>query len=509
MFKLANAIADLFSNDTERSLYKHAASRFRIPYWDWSIPAPAGETHFPDVFWSPVISQYGPNGIQNIRNPLFSYVFHPLDENAFIWDPVRPVASEPDIAYFANWSQLKRWNETKRAPDTAASTTAPPSENYQVSAALLSKLPEIQQRLYILFSSYHDFNAFSNKAWSASQHLATLDSIESVHDIIHMYGGLKGHMTYVPLSSFDPLFFLHHTMTDRLIAMWQVLNPNAWIAPMAAGETSYTAVKGTIQTSTTPLEPFYATEDGMFWTSDMARNLEVFGYTYADTSPHVGDKDAVRQSLVGKINSWYGKSSPAGIRAKESDRQQALWRTGSSGSRLTASNKFQPNIKLTAEDPQVDKILHNNTYMEWLANVQVNVEALDGVYGVHFFIGSTPSDEKDWISAPNHVGSVSIFAMNRMTGSQSKISGSVPLTTALMKLVAKEKLSCLSREAVVPFLQQHLEIRVLGSNDTLIRLERVDGLHITITSAEVRVPETETSFPIWGDVVTEWEAWRG
>lgn len=88
MFKLASAIAGLFPNETERLLYQHAASRFRIPYWDWSIPAPAGETHFPDVFWSPVIPQYGPNGIQNIRNPLFSYVFHPLDESAFIWDPV-------------------------------------------------------------------------------------------------------------------------------------------------------------------------------------------------------------------------------------------------------------------------------------------------------------------------------------------------------------------------------------------------------------------------------------
>ena len=100
-------------------------------------------------------------------------------------------------------------------------------------------------------------------------------------------------------------------------------------------------------------------------------------------------------------------------------------------------------------------------------------------------------------------------AMNRMTGSQSKISGSVPLTTALMKLVAAGKLSCLSEETVVPFLQQHLEIRVLGSNDTSIALESVDGLHISITSAQVKVPETETSFPEWGDVITQWEAWKG
>ncbi len=88
MFKLANAIASLFTNATERNLYQQAASRFRIPYWDWSLLAPAGETHLPDCFWSPVIMQYGPNGAQHIRNPLFSYAFHPLDEDAFIWNPV-------------------------------------------------------------------------------------------------------------------------------------------------------------------------------------------------------------------------------------------------------------------------------------------------------------------------------------------------------------------------------------------------------------------------------------
>ena len=50
--------------------------------------APAGETHLPEPLWSPVIAQYGPNGMQNIRNPLYSYVFHPLNEDDLIWAPV-------------------------------------------------------------------------------------------------------------------------------------------------------------------------------------------------------------------------------------------------------------------------------------------------------------------------------------------------------------------------------------------------------------------------------------
>jgi tyrosinase len=88
LYKLADAIARMFSNATERLLYQQAASEFRIPYWDWASPAPAGRSHFPEVFWNSTMTQYGPNGVQIIRNPLYSYSFHPLDEDAFIWPPV-------------------------------------------------------------------------------------------------------------------------------------------------------------------------------------------------------------------------------------------------------------------------------------------------------------------------------------------------------------------------------------------------------------------------------------
>lgn len=370
----------------------------------------------------------------------------------------------------------------------------------------MSKLPELQQRLYIIFSNYHDFNPFSNKAWAASQKASNLDSLESVHDVIHLYGGLKGHMTYVPLSSFDPLFFLHHVMTDRLVAMWQVLNPDAWIQPMANGETSYTAPKGTIQDSTSPLVPFYATPD-TFWTSDMSRTTEVFGYAYADTHPHVGDRNALQQSLTRKINGWYGASSPAGIAAKDSRLRVAALKSAGGPWQTKASND-KANIKLTAEDPPVHKIVKSGEYTEWIATVQVNVEALDGVFGVHFFIDAPPKDAAQWTLAQNQIGTVGIFAMNHTTGSQSKISGALPLTSALMKLVAIEALPSLDVTSVVPLLQRRLEVRVLGSNDSIVDLARVEGLHIEITSTSVRVPETDLELPKWGQTTARWTVWQ-
>ncbi|PFH55678.1 hypothetical protein XA68_17829 [Ophiocordyceps unilateralis] len=456
LLELVNAIAIMFSNATERQLYQLAAADFRLPYWDWSRSAPAGETHLPDVFWNPVVMQNGPNGVQSIKNPLYSYQFHPLDTEAFIWNP------------------LKQWNETKRGPETSVSLTAPPSNNEKVNAALLSKLPEIQQRLFVLFSNYHDYNSFSNKAWAVSKGLSTLDSIESVHDIIHLYGGSKGHLTYVPLSSFDPLFFLHHTMSDRLIAIWQLLNPSAWIAPMAAGETTFTAVKGTMQTSDSPLTPFYSSPNGTFWTSNTARSTEAFGYAYADTSPSLvppgGD---VRLALIRKINDWYGPSSPVGLMG------------------LMGQGGNEVNVKVAS----------NGRYTEWLANVHVDAEALHGPFAIHFFLGEAPADTSEWESAANRAGTVGIFAMKHTTGSPHKISGAVPLTSALMSMGA---LAHLGPATVTTWLRGRLQFRILGGDDQEVDPRRVGGLYVAISSANVEVTD---ELPQWGPVTTRLELW--
>lgn len=404
--------------------------------------------------------------------------------------------------------QLKSWDETKRAPDTSVSLTSPPSNNDQVSAALLSKLPEIQQRLFILFSSYKDFNTFGNKAWAASQNLSSWDSIESIHDIIHIYGGLKGHMTYVPLSAFDPLFFLHHTMTDRLVAMWQVLNPSSWMTPASAGETSFTTLKGDVQDSKTALTPFFASKDGTYWDSDMSRTTEAFGYTYADTDPSpVGGQDP-RDQLIKKINSWWGGSSASGLRAKKQRARRHLHKERDMGPFGSHFYGWRPNVRIDAEDPPASSVVKNGQYTEWIANVLVNAEALDGNFGIHFFLGEAPAHTKEWNWAVNLVGTVGIFAMDRTTGSQLKISGTTPLTSALMKMVAAGEIAHLGVEVVEPFLRETLQFRVLGSNGEEVEPSAVAGLYVGISSSEVKAPESDRELPEWGTMMTRIEMWN-
>jgi tyrosinase len=376
-----------------------------------------------------------------------------------------------------------------------------------VNKALQSKLPELQQRLYILFSKYQDFNSFGNKAWAISRGLSSLDSIESVHDTIHLYGGSQGHLSYVPLSSFDPLFLLHHTMIDRLITMWQIVHPSAWITPMPAGETSFTAEKGTIQSSESALTPFFATDDGEFWTSDMARSTDAFGYSYADTILDPASDQDLRDDLIQKINTWYGSSSPIGLMGRV---------VGSSSSKSTISRPtdiwhvpadLRPNIKYNANNPSVSQIVDQNHYTEWIANVGVNVEALDGSFVVHFFLGPAPLEEVDLHMAPNLIGTVAIFSMNRKTGSKSKISGALPLTSAIMKMVAAGEVKDLTPPNVEPFLINFLHFAVQSSNNSRIDPNLVDGLHITVTSSDVQVPQGQSQLPEWSSSITRLQLW--
>ena len=352
------------------------------------------------------------------------------------------------------------------------SRNAPTSNNDAVNRALLARLPEIQQRLYIIYSNYHDFNPFSNKAWAAYAGLQEMDSIESIHDIIHLQGGSKGHMTFVPLSALDPLFFLHHAMADRLIAIWQILNPLSWVAPMPAGESSFTVLKGTNQSASSPLTPFFASEDGTFWTSDTARTTEVLGYTYADLVKGNLSDQGLRDELVRKINTWYGPSKP--------DSQIAKPGSGADKARR---------------------------YTEWIANVQVNVEALDGVFQVLFFVGNVPLDANEWETAPSLAGTAAIFAMNRTTGSQSKISNGVPLTASLLALMGDGKLTNLTEPVVEPLLRERLQFRVLSSDKQKVEPELVDGLRIEITATVVTLPKNETELPEWGKAETKMAVW--
>ncbi|RIB00939.1 hypothetical protein C2G38_1993637, partial [Gigaspora rosea] len=99
-------------------------------------------------------------------------------------------------------------------------------------------------------------------------------SIEIVHNAIHgALGGTGGHMAYPNVAAFNPIFFLHHCNMDRLVAIWQAINPNAWIEDdevATFSEGTFTEEPYKKITGKTNLTPFKKTETD-YWTSDNVR----------------------------------------------------------------------------------------------------------------------------------------------------------------------------------------------------------------------------------------------
>jgi tyrosinase len=49
--------------------------------------------------------------------------------------------------------------------------------------------------------------------------------LENVHNDVHVWVG--GSMSAVPVAGFDPVFWSHHAMIDRLWYLWQLAHPGA------------------------------------------------------------------------------------------------------------------------------------------------------------------------------------------------------------------------------------------------------------------------------------------
>jgi tyrosinase len=69
----------------------------------------------------------------------------------------------------------------------------------------------------------------STREVSAALALQTFDDfsaqLEDLHNQVHVWVG--GTMSEIPLAAFDPIFWAHHTMIDRLWALWQQAHPGA------------------------------------------------------------------------------------------------------------------------------------------------------------------------------------------------------------------------------------------------------------------------------------------
>jgi tyrosinase len=170
-----------------------------------------------------------PNGQATFSNPIYAYTFLDTPENNGI--PLGTSGLPTQVNTVRYWDpHLQQSNQTA------------------ANATLLAQANNIRSYVYNMLTVAEDYSTFS---YAASSSDSGGHNIEYLHGGIHVaIGGTVnggGTMSWLPVAAFDPTFYLHHANVDRLIAMWQALNPDSYIVPTAnAGSGSYYELSGTL-----------------------------------------------------------------------------------------------------------------------------------------------------------------------------------------------------------------------------------------------------------------------
>jgi tyrosinase len=69
----------------------------------------------------------------------------------------------------------------------------------------------------------------------------------------------------------EAIQWLHHTNVDRLLTMWQAINPTAWIQPRPNNAGTFTTRPGTVEDENSGLTPFRRTDNQMWTSKDAVR----------------------------------------------------------------------------------------------------------------------------------------------------------------------------------------------------------------------------------------------
>lgn len=401
--------------------YQSAATSLRIPYWDW-----ANIAMIPPVVSQQTITINTPTGSKNIANPLAQFVFHPV----------------PGADLFPQNFTISRAPTTERTPNSDGTTnTATANNNLQANGE------NLKDRVYLLMARQNQYAPFSNTGFLADQRNGSNDNLEMIHNNIHGLVGGNGHMSYIPFSAFDPIFWLHHCNIDRFLAIFSAINPSSYVVPQTNVAGTYAEVAGTSENANTPLYPFKKDYQGNFHTAVTARSLKNFAYSY----PEIVDWGVTSQQLASNVRSAF----------------KALYNpTG-------------------AVDNQKRTVSNASAALEWFVNLKVN-RTMDTPVSIHFFLGSPPSDSAAWPAASNLIASQ--ILLPDMTASKllPPALAQIPLTRSLGYARNSGQLNGMDEGSVQAFLADQLQWTVSTAAGEVMEPGALVELQISILSQTVQ-----------------------
>ncbi|KAI0631517.1 hypothetical protein C8Q77DRAFT_1227481 [Trametes polyzona] len=494
--KIAISIAGQYT--TFQADWMAAAISLRQPYWDWAQTATPPDMIYKDD----TLTVPGPPIGQNITlpNPFKFYTFPlPRPQNF-----VSPFDTAP-------WS-----DQTYRQPgsSTEVSRVRP-----------LCQQPGRRQSTISLFLNVKTWGRFSKEAGSKGMG-PSLVSLEALHALIHTaFGGLPpnyGHMSLPETAAWDPIFWLHHSQTDRLLSFWLALNSDPtnkdlWIFPSTDAVGTWSVQAGGAIDENTDLTPFYNTsQDNHFWKSSDLRDPPdgLFGYSYPEFEGlDMSNRAAVRTQIQQKLNALYG--------IKFTVQQWHQFHTATKSDRISAAASglsIAPSSSAPSHRGTRRPTYHDQPSVpHWSAHITAKKFALGGSFAVLIFLGGpVPDDPGDWRNCDAYVGEYAAFVNSRpqqcancvRLGIEDVVVGScVSLNDAIVR---RGEVSSLDPEEVVPYLRRELRWRVQGGAGTgSIHPSELEDLEVDISATPLYVDEDEDNFYPMGELKMYHEVTHG
>jgi tyrosinase len=449
-----------------------------MPYWDWAKAPPSGQTNTPAAIRDQTVTVTKPSGKVSIPNPLYSYT----------WGTSLP-AEMGGGPYGNSVTTLRR-------PVANPSR----SNNNELNSRMNSLRVSLRDRVYGIFMSGASWGSVSTSAIGVriAQNGNSPDSFESIHDAVHSTTGGEtgGHMYYLDYSSFDPIFWLHHTNIDRLLAMYQVVSPNTYMSNGNVNRPMAQWNRGEAKNQYSPLKPFTKNSAGDYYTSVDVKNTRVLGYVYPETngSPTAASVRAAVAKLYGPNTSNKKRSTSTGQYegrpAKEGDYHTVL---------SIMANKYVMDGSYTVHCFLGDVNAGNST-----SNVTVPYPT----NSTSPFSNSTSpysNSTTDFTESPNYVGAYGVLGGSMGTGPNSTTpvitEGCIPLTTALQGKEATGELKSLHPDDVESYLKDNLHYKVIGPGGVELEADKIDGFHVYAKSCKLSPPSSPEELPSLGEYV--------
>jgi tyrosinase len=474
---LATQLADSFTTD-RKSAMQGAARNIRLPYFDWAA-RPGNYAALPSMFTDDQVTVDGPTGRQSFTNPLLRYDFKNNEQSQMYYGP------------------FTTWPRTYRYPNSNNNNAV--SNQQQAASAFQNIRQNLQDQMYQLFTQCGDYLSFSNDV--SSQSAGCSNSLEAIHNTVHnavggggSNGVSGGHMTYLPLGSFDPIFWMHHVNVDRYFAIWQGLHPNAYGASQQAPHNTWTIPQGSTQDANSCLEPFLSAANTC-WTTNQVRDWRTFGYDY----PEFYNSDRSVGAITNYVNNLYG---PNGNAVAGSSKREADPEAAGQSKLFKALGDILPGNPLVA---------NNGSSYQYVANIKTPRYSLGKSYTVFLFNGKPQSeDPSTWITDPNLYGPMGVTAMPGMEGANVTTVGSVPLTRKLQETVTSQRgiLGSLSELLVAPFLTKQLEWRI-SSEGKAVSPDQLPGFVVSVVTSSAKPSSDPNSFPVFSDFIELLDVTKG